>query len=230
MERAETGVYRKIAAAALALALCLSGCSAETSCPPATSAPTDQSERTAELEARLAAAEEELERLENQSMFGEYAYYTMVRIEPEFSQAIVNCEEGILTSPVEPGLKCGHRMVNEYAEVVAKCRIAANTELIEPPEEWLLIQCSAMDATEGGLGWIPAGCAVEYTAENMETITFPLRIDESRMEWNYGSVSVDVETLGNDMVDIGYHGGGTASVPADCIIRPTPGVTGWFYT
>ena len=95
---------------------------------------------------------------------------------------------------------------------------------------WLLIQCSAMDATEGGLGWIPAGCAVEYTAENMETITFPLRIDESRMEWNYGSVSVDVETLGNDMVDIGYHGGGTASVPADCIIRPTPGVTGWFYT
>ena len=230
MKRPGIGIYRKIAAAALAAALCLSGCSSEPVSQPETSVPPDQSERIEELEAQLAAAEEELERAANQGRFGEYAYYTMERIEPEFSQAIVNCEEGVLTSPVELGLKCGHRMVNEYAEVVAKCRIAANAELIDPPEEWLLIQCSVMDATEGGLGWIPADCAVEYTAENMETITFPLRIDESRMEWNYGSVSVDVETLGNDMVDIGYHGGGTASVPADCIIRPTPGVTGWFYT
>ena len=147
MKRPGIGIYRKIAAAALAAALCLSGCSSEPVPQPETSVPPDQSERIEELEAQLAAAEEELERAANQGRFGEYAYYTMERIEPEFSQAIVNCEEGVLTSPVELGLKCGHRMVNEYAEVVAKCRIAANAELIDPPEEWLLIQCSVMDAT-----------------------------------------------------------------------------------
>lgn len=39
----------------------------------------------------------------------------------------------MLAAPVEPGLKCGHPMAGECAEVVAKCRVKANNELIEPP-------------------------------------------------------------------------------------------------
>lgn len=53
----------------------------------------------------------------------------MIRVEPEFSQAIVNCPEGILVSPVEPQLKCGHPMENGYVEVVAKCRVKLSSEL-----------------------------------------------------------------------------------------------------
>lgn len=50
-------------------------------------------------------------------------------------------------------------MENEYVEVVAKCRVKLSSELTEPPEEWLLVECAVMDATEGSLGWMPAECA-----------------------------------------------------------------------
>lgn len=33
----------------------------------------------------------------------------------------------MLAAPVEPGLKCGHPMAGECAEVVAKCRVKATT-------------------------------------------------------------------------------------------------------
>lgn len=150
----------------------------------------------------------------------------MVRVDPEFNQAIVNCPEGILTSPVEPGLKCGHPMENEYVEVVAKCRVKANNELTDPPEEWLLIECAAKDASEGSLGWIPAECAAEYTAENMDTVTWPLKVDESKVDWGYGLVSLG--SVEDGVAQIGYHGGGSKSMPLEGLLRPEPGVTGWF--
>ena len=59
----------------------------------------------------------------------EYSLENMIRVEPEFSQAVVNCPEGILVSPVEPQLKCGHHMENGYVEVVAKCRVKLSSEL-----------------------------------------------------------------------------------------------------
>ena len=59
----------------------------------------------------------------------EYSLENMIRVEPEFSQAVVNCPEGILVSPVEPQLKCGHPMENGYVEVVAKCRVKLSSEL-----------------------------------------------------------------------------------------------------
>ena len=150
----------------------------------------------------------------------------MVRVDPEFNQAIVNCPEGILTSPVEPGLKCGHPMENEYAEVVAKCRVKANNELTDPPEEWLLIECAAKDASEGSLGWIPAECAAEYTAGNMDAVTWPLKVDESKVDWGYGLVSLG--SVEDGVAQIGYHGGGSKSMPPEDLLRPEPGVTGWF--
>ena len=71
-------------------ALLLSGCGAKAAepAPPETTAQLEQSERIAELEARLEEAEAELARLGEQS---EYAYYNMIRVDPDFSQAIVNC-------------------------------------------------------------------------------------------------------------------------------------------
>lgn len=205
-------------------ALLLSGCGAKAAepAPPETTAQLEQSERIAELEARLEVAEAELARLGEQS---EYAYYNMIRVDPDFSQAIVNCPDGILTSPVEPGLKCGHPMENEYVEVVAKCRVKENVALTEPPEEWLLIECAVMDASEGSLGWIPAECAAEYTAENMDTVTWPLKVDESKADWDHGLVSIG--SVEDGVAHIGY-AGGSEDMPAESILRPEPGVTGWF--
>jgi hypothetical protein len=71
----------------------------------------------------------------------------------------VNCGEGMLAAPVEPGLKCGHPMAGECAEVVAKCRVKATTS------------------------------------------------SSSRR---------------------GICGGGSKSLPAESILRPEPGATGWF--
>ena len=60
----------------------------------------------------------------------------------------------------------------------------------------------------------------------MYTVTHPLKVDASAIDWNYGFVSCS-DSSGSE-VTVGYHGGGEATIPADCLLYPEPGVTGWF--
>lgn len=224
----ENDMKKLITIALLCGALLLSGCGDGEL--PLTKLELEQEQRIEELEAELEQAEARLaeaaEALAGAGEGAEYSLENMIRVEPEFSQAVVNCPEGILVSAVEPQLKCGHPMENEYVEVVAKCRVKLSSELTEPPEEWLLVECAVMDATEGSLGWIPAECAAEYTAENMEQVTWPLKVDESKLDWGYGLVSIG--SVEDGAAQIGYHGGGSASIPLEALLRPEPGTTGWF--
>lgn len=224
---------RKTAVFALSLTLlCCSACgAAQVSTPPPLATPEQQSSEALVLEARIAELEDELaaanERAANpQTELGEYAYYNMVYTEPEYTQVIVNCPDGAVTSPVEYGFKCSHPMENEYAEVLAACHIKENAALKEPQETWLLIRSGVWDASEGDIGWVPLECVTEYTAENMYTVTWPLKVDASAIDWNYGFVSCS-DSSGIE-VTVGYHGGGEATIPADCLLYPEPGVTGWF--
>ena len=226
-------MMRKTAVFALSLALlCCSACgAAQVSTPPPLATPEQQSSEALVLEARIAELEDELaaanERAANpQTELGEYAYYNMVYTEPEYTQVIVNCPDGAVTSPVEYGFKCSHPMENEYAEVLAACHIKENAALKEPQETWLLIRSGVWDASEGDIGWVPLECVTEYTAENMYTVTWPLKVDASAIDWNYGFVSCS-DSSGSE-VTVGYHGGGEATIPADCLLYPEPGVTGWF--
>ena len=213
--------------------LCCSACGTEQIPPPTpTASPEQQSSEVLVLEARVAELEEELaaalESAANpQTQLGEYAYYSMVYAEPEYAQVIVNCPDGIVTSPVEYGFKCSAPMENEYAEVVAQCMIKANAQLTEPLEQWVLIRRSVRDASEANLGWVPLECVTEYTAENMRSITFPLKVSGGEASWGSVSVSAPVAADAGD-VEISYHGGGTATVPAGDILYPTPGAPGWF--
>lgn len=226
-------MMRKTAAFALSLALlCCSACgAAQVSTPPPLATPEQKSSEALVLEARIAELEDELaaanERAANpQTELGEYAYYNMVYTEPEYTQVIVNCPDGAVTSPVEYGFKCSHPMENEYAEVLAACHIKENAALKEPQETWLLIRSGVWDASEGDIGWVPLECVTEYTAENMYTVAHPLKVDASAIDWNYGFVSCS-DSSGIE-VTVGYHGGGEATIPADCLLYPEPGVTGWF--
>lgn len=226
-------MMRKTAVFALSLTLlCCSACgAAQVSTPPPLATPEQQSSEALVLEARIAELEDELaaanERAANpQTELGEYAYYNMVYTEPEYTQVIVNCPDGAVTSPVEYGFKCSHPMENEYAEVLAACHIKENAALKEPQETWLLIRSGVWDASEGDIGWVPLECVTEYTAENMYTVTWPLKVDASAIDWNYGFVSCS-DSSGIE-VTVGYHGGGEATIPADCLLYPEPGVTGWF--
>ncbi len=226
-------MMRKTAAFALSLALlCCSACgAAQVSTPPPLATPEQKSSEALVLEARIAELEDELaaanERAANpQTEMGEYAYYNMVYTEPEYTQVIVNCPDGAVTSPVEYGFKCSHPMENEYAEVLAACHIKENAALKEPQETWLLIRSGVWDASEGDIGWVPLECVTEYTSENMYTVTHPLKVDASAIDWNYGFVSCP-DSSGSE-VTVGYHGGGEATIPADCLLYPEPGVTGWF--
>lgn len=213
--------------------LCCSACGTEQIPTPTPNAsPEQQSSEVLVLEARVAELEEELaaalESAANpQTQLGEYAYYNMVYAEPEYAQVIVNCPDGIVTSPVEYGFKCSAPMENEYAEVVAQCMIKANARLTEPPEQWVLIRRSVRDASEANLGWVPLESVTEYTAENMGSITFPLKVSGGEASWGSVSVSAPVAADAGD-VEISYHGGGTATVPAGDILYPTPGAPGWF--
>ncbi len=112
-------------------ALLLSGCGDGEL--PLTKLELEQEQRIEELEAELEQAEARLaeaaEALAGAGEGAEYSLENMIRVEPEFSQAVVNCPEGILVSPVEPQLKCGHPMENGYVEVVAKCRVKLSSEL-----------------------------------------------------------------------------------------------------
>ena len=101
-----------------------------------------------------------------------------------------------------------------------------NAALKEPQETWLLIRSGVWDASEGDIGWVPLECVTEYTAENMYTVAHPLKVDASAIDWNYGFVSCS-DSSGIE-VTVGYHGGGEATIPADCLLYPEPGVTGWF--
>lgn len=220
---------KKLIAIALLLGtLLLSGCGEEGL--PLTKLELEQQQRIEELETQLDEAEARLTQAEaalDEALAGEgYSLEGMVRAEPEFAQALVNCPEGLRTAPVDSGLKCGHRMENEYVEVVAKCLLKSGAALSDPPEAWLLVECAVMDATEASLGWIPADCAEEYTAENMAQVTWPLKVDEARVEWGRGPVAL--ASVEDGVAQIGYHGGGTASLPAEALLRPEPGVTGWF--
>lgn len=222
-------MMRKTAAFALSLALlCCSACgAAQVSTPPPLATLEQKSSEALVLEARIAELEDELaaanERAANpQTEMGEYAYYNMVYTEPEYTQVIVNCPDGAVTSPVEYGFKCSHPMENEYAEVLAACHIKENAALKEPQETWLLIRSGVWDASEGDIGWVPLECVTEYTAENMYTVTWPLLADGV----DYGFVSCS-DSSGSE-VTVGYHGGGEATIPADCLLYPEPGVTGWF--
>lgn len=224
---------RKTAAFALSLALlCCSACgAAQVSTPPPLATLEQKSSEALVLEARIAELEDELaaanERAANpQTEMGEYAYYNMVYTEPEYTQVIVNCPDGAVTSPVEYGFKCSHPMENEYAEVLAACHIKENAALKEPQETWLLIRSGVWDASEGDIGWVPLECVTEYTSENMYTVTHSLKVDASAIDWNYGFVSCP-DSSGSE-VTVGYHGGGEATIPADCLLYPEPGVTGWF--
>lgn len=226
-------MMRKTAAFALSLALlCCSACgAAQVSTPPPLATLEQKSSEALVLEARIAELEDELaaanERAANpQTELGEYAYYNMVYTEPEYTQVIVNCPDGAVTSPVEYGFKCSHPMENEYAEVLAACHIKENAALKEPQETWLLIRSGVWDASEGDIGWVPLECVTEYTSENMYTVTHPLKVDASAIDWNYGFVSCS-DSSGIE-VTVGYHGGGEATIPADCLLYPEPGVTGWF--
>ena len=222
-------MMRKTAVFALSLTLlCCSACgAAQVSTPPPLATPEQQSSEALFLEARIAELEDELaaanERAANpQTELGEYAYYNMVYTEPEYTQVIVNCPDGAVTSPVEYGFKCSHPMENEYAEVLAACHIKENAALKEPQETWLLIRSGVWDASEGDIGWVPLECVTEYTAENMYTVTWPLLADGV----DYGFVGCNDSS--GDLVVVGYHGGGTAEVPCGSLRYPTPGVTGWF--
>ena len=177
--------------------------------------------RISELEEQLAEAEERA--AAPQTLLGEFAYYNMVYAEPEFTQAIINSPDGIVTSPVEYGFKCGHAMEDEYVEVLAACLIKENAALKEPAETWLLVRCAVRDASEGNIGWVPLECAAPYTAENMLSVTWPLRADGLE---NAGFVAV--EGSGGGEVEVSYPGGGEAAVPADSIRYPAPGESGWF--
>lgn len=226
-------MMRKTAVFALSLTLlCCSACgAAQVSTPPPLATPEREISEALVLEARIAELEDELaaanERAANpQTELGEYAYYNMVYTEPEYTQVIVNCPDGAVTSPVEYGFKCSHPMENEYAEVLAACHIKENAALKEPQETWLLIRSGVWDASEGDIGWVPLECVTEYTAENMYTVTWPLKVDASAIDWNYGFVSCS-DSSGIE-VTVGYHGGGEATIPADCLLYPEPGVTGWF--
>ena len=226
-------MMRKTAAFALSLALlCCSACgAAQVSTPPPLATLEQKSSEALVLEARIAELEDELaaanERAANpQTEMGEYAYYNMVYTEPEYTQVIVNCPDGAVTSPVEYGFKCSHPMENEYAEVLAACHIKENAALKEPQETWLLIRSGVWDASEGDIGWVPLECVTEYTSENMYTVTHSLKVDASAIDWNYGFVSCP-DSSGSE-VTVGYHGGGEATIPADCLLYPEPGVTGWF--
>ena len=176
-----------------------------------------------ETQTQLETARMELERLTDPEA---YSPYCMDFTQPENSQVIVNCLDGIRLSPIGPGSRCGHRMENEYAEVLAKCTIKAWSAYTQPPEEWLLIVCAPQEAAEGSLGWIPAECAAAYTAENMETAVWPMKVDQSVVEWRYGFVAFSA--IEDGMARVGYHGGGSDLLPLESILRPEPGVTGWF--
>lgn len=121
----ENDMKKLITIALLCGALLLSGCGDGEL--PLTKLEMEQEQRIEELEAELEQAEARLaeaeEALAGAGEGAEYSLENMIRVEPEFSQAVVNCPEGILVSPVEPQLKCGHPMENEYVEVVAKCRL-----------------------------------------------------------------------------------------------------------
>ena len=67
---------------------------------------------------------------------------------------------------------------------------------------------------------------MEYTAENMDTVMFPLKVDETKMDWEHGMISIG--SIDGGVANIGYAGGGAESIPAEYILRPTPGMTGWF--
>ncbi len=220
---------KKTAILALALALmCCSACGVtQIPAPTPPETPERESSEVLVLKARIAELEDELadanERAAHpQTELGEYAYYNMVYTEPEFEQVIVNCPDGIVTSPVEYGFKCSAPMENVYAEVLAACLIKENAAIKEPQETWLLIHCAAQDASEGNLGWVPLECVTEYTSENMYTVTWPLLADGV----DYGFVGCNDSS--GDLVVVGYHGGGTAEVPRGSLRYPTPGVTGWF--
>lgn len=203
--------------------LTLSACGVEVT-PVSTRGPTTNDTalraRIRELEDQLAEAEERT--AAPQTLLGEFAYYNMVYAEPEFTQAIVNFPDGIVTSPVEYGFKCGHSMENEYVEVLAACLIKENAALKEPTETWLLVRCAVRDASEGNIGWVPLECAAPYTSENMQSVTWPLRAEG--LEDN-GFVAVEGSSGGE--VEVSYPGG-EASVPADSLHYPTPGELGWF--
>ena len=219
---------KKTAVIALSLALLLCSACGVTQAPAPTPLETErESSEVLVLEARVAELEDELaaanERAANpQTELGEYAYYNMVYTEPEYTQVIVNCPDGMVTSPVEYGFKCSAPMENEYAEVLAACLIKENAALKEPQETWLLIRRAVRDASEGNIGWAPLECVTEYTAENMRTVTWPLLADGV----DYGFVSCDDSS--GDTVVVGYHGGGEAEVPRASLHYPEPGVTGWF--
>ena len=121
----------------------------------------------------------------------------------------------------------GARRFARVDKVVAQCMIKANARLTEPPEQWVLIRRSVRDASEANLGWVPLECVTEYTAENMRSITFPLKVSSGEASWGSVSVSAPVAADAGD-VEISYHSGGTATVPARDILYPTPGAPGWF--
>lgn len=208
------------ALAMLALTACTSAASPP-SAPERTPNDVALRARISELETQLAEAEERADA--PQTLLGDFAYYNMVYAEPEFTQAIINSSDGIVTSPVEYGFKCGHVMENEYAEVLAACLIKENAALKEPAETWLLIRCAVRDASEGDIGWVPLECAAPYTAENMSGVTWPLRavsLDDAGF--------VAVEGSGGGEVEVSYPGGGTATIPAGDLQYPAPGEMGWF--
>ena len=107
----ENDMKKLITIALLSGALLLSGCGDGEL--PLTKLEMEQEQRIEELEAELEQAEARLaeaaEALAGAGEGAEYSLENMIRVEPQ--------------------LKCGHPMENEYVEVVAKCRVKLSSEL-----------------------------------------------------------------------------------------------------
>lgn len=168
-----------------------------------------------------------------------YSSVNMYFSVPQFSQVIVNYPDGARTAPTADAPIASHGFSNEYAEVVTQCKaVTADSSGQQVVEDWLMIRFEVVTAPESNIGWVPLSAAVEYTADNCSTLSFPLRLRSGAAFYNSAGeedTSIDKDsvfsidgTADDGMLNVSGAGGWTAKVSAADILYPTVGHAAWF--
>ena len=210
---------------ALALLLVLTACGAPTQTDVMTTPTAGDSALQMALddaEVKIADLTVQLEEYER----GEREVYTGIGViysEPEYTQALVNCPDGLRVWPTEDAATVSHVINSEYAEVVAQCTAVRDNEEGVPEEsQWMLIRIAVSFTSESELGWVPLECCTEYTEENSHQATFPLKLGADYGQNESWFMRVDgTDADGNVLVSA--PGGWSAAVKPGEVVYPPVG-------
>ena len=209
----------------LALSLALTACGAPTQtdvmATPAASQDTELQMALDDANAKIADLTAQLEGYERgeREIYDAGTYY----VEPEYTQALVNCPDGMRVWPTEGAVAVSCAINSEYAEVIAQCTALSYDEDGAPStSEWLLIRVAVSSVPESELGWVPLECCTEYTEENAGSVMFPLKLgaDYGQDESWFLSVA-GTDEAGNVLVSA--PGGWSDAVKPEDVVYPPVG-------